>query len=156
MRKFLLDIRKDFLILSNFHLVEILSEPNSLTIVASKKNTQNEQLCAHFEYFFLITRIRNFQCDISKKIQSVVKILLSLDFNVLLKKILIFSESFIIWGSRSHIFGSKYAIVYNGHNEQSEAATRSCSVKKAFLNISQKSQENTCTRMPTTLLKKRL
>ena len=37
MRKFLLDIRKDFLILSNFHLVEILSEPNSLTIVRSKK-----------------------------------------------------------------------------------------------------------------------
>ena len=52
MRKLLLDMRKDFLITSNFYLVEVLSEPNSLTIVASKKNTQNEQLCAHFEYFF--------------------------------------------------------------------------------------------------------
>ena len=31
MRKFLLDMRKDFLIMSNFYLVEILSEPNSLT-----------------------------------------------------------------------------------------------------------------------------
>ena len=37
MRKFLLDMRKDFLIMSNFYLVEILSEPNSLTIVTSKK-----------------------------------------------------------------------------------------------------------------------
>ena len=37
MRKCLLDMRKDFLIMSNFYLVEILSEPNSLTIVASKK-----------------------------------------------------------------------------------------------------------------------
>ena len=52
MRKFLLDMRKDFLIISNFYLVEILGEPNSLTIVTSKKNTQNEQLCALFEFFF--------------------------------------------------------------------------------------------------------
>ena len=37
MRKLLLDMRKDFLITSNFYLVEVLSEPNSLTIVASKK-----------------------------------------------------------------------------------------------------------------------
>ena len=36
-RKFLLDIRKDFLIMRNFYLVEILSEPNSLTIVTGKK-----------------------------------------------------------------------------------------------------------------------
>ena len=52
MRKFLLDMRKDFLIISNFYLVEILCEPYTLTIETSKKNTQNEQLCAHFEYFF--------------------------------------------------------------------------------------------------------
>ena len=37
MRKFLLYMGKDFLIMSKFYLVEILSEPNSLTIVASKK-----------------------------------------------------------------------------------------------------------------------
>ena len=37
MRKFLLDMRKDFLIMSNFYLVEILGEQNSLTIVTSKK-----------------------------------------------------------------------------------------------------------------------
>ena len=37
MRKFLLDLRKDFLIMSNFYLVQILNEPNSLTIVTSKK-----------------------------------------------------------------------------------------------------------------------
>ena len=37
MKKFLLDMRKDCLIMSNFYLVEILSEPNSLTIVTSKK-----------------------------------------------------------------------------------------------------------------------
>ena len=52
MRKFLLDVKKDFLIMNNFYLVEILSEPNSLTIVTSKKNTQNEQLYAHLEYLF--------------------------------------------------------------------------------------------------------
>ena len=37
MIKFLLDLRKDFLIMSNFYLVQILNEPNSLTIVTSKK-----------------------------------------------------------------------------------------------------------------------
>ena len=37
MKNFLLDMRKDFLIMSNFYLVEILSEPDSLTIVRSKK-----------------------------------------------------------------------------------------------------------------------
>ena len=37
MRKFLLDMGKDFLIISNFCLIEILSETNSLTIMASKK-----------------------------------------------------------------------------------------------------------------------
>ena len=37
MRKFLLDLRKDFLIMSSFYLVQILNEPNSLTIVTSKK-----------------------------------------------------------------------------------------------------------------------
>ena len=36
MRKLLLDMRKDFLKMSNFYLVEILSEPN-LTIMTSKK-----------------------------------------------------------------------------------------------------------------------
>ena len=51
MRKFLLDMRKDFLIMSNFYLVEILGEPNSLTIVISKKAV-NEHIIAHFEYFF--------------------------------------------------------------------------------------------------------
>ena len=37
MRKFVLDMRKDFLIMSNFYLVEILGKPNSLSIVKSKK-----------------------------------------------------------------------------------------------------------------------
>ena len=37
MRKFLLDMRKDFLIMINFYLVKILNEPNSLTVVKSKK-----------------------------------------------------------------------------------------------------------------------
>ena len=65
MRKFLLDMKKGFLMMSNFYLVEILSEPNSLTTATSKKNTQNEQLCAHFEYFFLKMRIRNLQCNLT-------------------------------------------------------------------------------------------
>ena len=37
MRKHLLDMRKYFLIISNFYLAQILREPNSLAIVASKK-----------------------------------------------------------------------------------------------------------------------
>ena len=48
MRKLLLDIRKDFLIMSNFYLVEILSEPNSLTIVASKKTLK---MSNYIEFF---------------------------------------------------------------------------------------------------------
>ena len=52
MRIFFLDMTKDFLIMSNFYLVKILGEPNSLTIVTSKNNTQNKPLCAHFDNFF--------------------------------------------------------------------------------------------------------
>ena len=37
MKNFLFDTRKDFLIMSNFYLVEILGKPNSLSIVKSKK-----------------------------------------------------------------------------------------------------------------------
>ena len=37
MRKFLLHMRKDFLIMINFYLAEILIEKNSLTIMTSKK-----------------------------------------------------------------------------------------------------------------------
>ena len=51
MRKFLLDIRKKFPIMSHCYLLQILSELNRLTIVTSKKNTCNEHLCAHFDYF---------------------------------------------------------------------------------------------------------
>ena len=43
MRKLLLDMRKDFLIMSNFYLVEILGEPN-----------------------FLKTRIKDLQCVLIK------------------------------------------------------------------------------------------
>ena len=67
MRKPLLDMRKDFLIMSNFYLVEILSEPNSLTIVTSKKNTQNEQLCAHFVYFFPHNENQEFAVHLRQK-----------------------------------------------------------------------------------------
>ena len=48
MRKLLLDTRKDFLIMSNFYLVEILSEPNSLTIVISKKTLK---MSNYIEFF---------------------------------------------------------------------------------------------------------
>ena len=65
MRKLLLDMRKDFLIMCTFYLVEILGEPNSLTIVTSKKNTQNEQLWAHFEYFFSQNENQEFAVYIS-------------------------------------------------------------------------------------------
>ena len=37
MRKLLLDMSKAFLIMSNFYIAEILSEPKSLTIATSKK-----------------------------------------------------------------------------------------------------------------------
>ena len=59
MRKFLLDIRKDFLIMSNFHLVEILSEPNSLTIMTSKKILKMSNYVLILSIFFLKMRIRN-------------------------------------------------------------------------------------------------
>ena len=65
MRKFLLDMRKDFLILSNFYLVEILSQPNSLTIATSKKMLKMSNYVLILSIFFLITRNRNLQCKIS-------------------------------------------------------------------------------------------
>ena len=62
MRKFLLDMRKDFLIMSNFYLVEILGEPNSLTIVTSKKILKMSSYVLILSIFFLKIRIRNLQC----------------------------------------------------------------------------------------------
>ena len=61
-RKFLLDMRKDFLIMSNLYLVEILSEPNSLILVTSKKILKTSNYVIIWRVFFLITRIRNLQC----------------------------------------------------------------------------------------------
>ena len=52
MRKFLLDIRKNFLIMSNFYLDEILSEPNSLTIVTSKKIIKMSNYVLILSFFF--------------------------------------------------------------------------------------------------------
>ena len=59
MRKFVLDMRKDFLIMSNFYLVEILGEPNSLTIVTSKKILKMSNYVLILSIFFLKMRIRN-------------------------------------------------------------------------------------------------
>ena len=67
MRKFLLDMRKDFLIVSKFYLVEILSKPNSLTIVTSKKILKMSNYVLILSIFFLKTRIRNLQCSIIYK-----------------------------------------------------------------------------------------
>ena len=62
MRKFWLDMRKDILIMSTFYLVEILSQPNSLTIVTSKKILKMSKYVLILSIFFLIMRIRNLQC----------------------------------------------------------------------------------------------
>ena len=73
MRQFLLDMRKDFLIMSNFYLVEILSEPNSLTIVTSKKILQMSNYVLILSIFFFKMRIRNLQCT-SPLLNNVVDI----------------------------------------------------------------------------------
>ena len=52
MRKFLLDIRKDFRIVSKFYLVEIFSKPNSLAIVASKKILKMSNYVLNLSFFF--------------------------------------------------------------------------------------------------------
>ena len=54
-RKFLLDTRKDFLKTNDFYLVEILSEPNNLTILTSKKilKMTNHVQCA----FWFVKRV---------------------------------------------------------------------------------------------------
>ena len=64
MSKCLLDMRIDFLIMTNFYLVEILSEPNNLTIVASKKSLKMSNYMLILNNFVLKMRIRNEQCDI--------------------------------------------------------------------------------------------
>ena len=63
MRTVLLDLRKDFLIMSNLYLVEILSEPSSLTIVTNKKILKISNYVLILSIFLLIMRIRNLQCD---------------------------------------------------------------------------------------------
>ena len=52
MRKFLLDMRRDFLIMSNFYLVEIVGERNSLTIVTSKKILKISNYVLVLSFFF--------------------------------------------------------------------------------------------------------
>ena len=78
MRKLLLDMRKDFLIMSNFYLVEILSEPSSLTIVTSKKILKMSNYVFVLSIFFLIMRIRNLQCTVWTITGS--RVSLSIDF----------------------------------------------------------------------------
>ena len=63
MRKFMLNMTKVFLIMSNFYLVEILSEPNSLTIVTNQKLLKMSNYVLILSIFFLKMRIRNLQCE---------------------------------------------------------------------------------------------
>ena len=70
MGKFLLDIRKYFLIMSNFYLVEILSEPSSLTIETSKKYSKWAIMCSFWVFFFFIMRIRNSHCKVLQECSS--------------------------------------------------------------------------------------
>ena len=60
MINFLLDMRKDFLIMSNFYLVEILSEPNSLTIVTSKKTLKMSNYVLILNIFFSVNENQDF------------------------------------------------------------------------------------------------
>ena len=62
MRKFLLKMRKDFVAMSIFYLVQILSELNSLAIVASKKILKMSNYVIIVSILFLIMTIRNFHC----------------------------------------------------------------------------------------------
>ena len=73
MRKFLLDMRRDFLIMSNFYLVEILIEPSSLTIVTSKKILKMSNSVLIFSIFFLRIRIMNLQCNTSCGLKVLIK-----------------------------------------------------------------------------------
>ena len=60
MRKHLLDMRKDFLIMSNFYLDEILSEPNSLTIVTNKKILKMSNYVLTLSIFFSLNENQEF------------------------------------------------------------------------------------------------
>ena len=64
MRKFLLDMRKYFFMMSNFYLIEVLGEPNSFTIVTSKEVLKMSNYVLILSIFFLKMRIRNLQCII--------------------------------------------------------------------------------------------
>ena len=65
MRTFLLDMRKGFLMMNNFYLVEILSESNSLTTVTSKKMLKMSSYALILSIFFLKMRIRKLQCNLT-------------------------------------------------------------------------------------------
>ena len=77
-QKFFLDMRKDFPIMSDFLLVEILSEPNGLTIVTSKKILKMSHHMFIVSIFFLITRIRNSQCKILVWFERLYTVLIKL------------------------------------------------------------------------------
>ena len=113
---FLLDMRQDFLITSNFYLAEILSEPNSLTIVTSKKILKISNYMLILSISFLLTRIRKLQCiqDLVKHhLQSVYyfqKKLLSQIFDGVLNTDLIWSQYFRIF-PQSHPFDNGNSFV---------------------------------------------
>ena len=79
MRKFLLNVKKYFLIMSNYYLVEILSEANNLTIVTSKKLLKMSNCVLILRIFFLKMRIRNLQCsnifDVSPVLSAINKLI---------------------------------------------------------------------------------
>ena len=65
-RKFLLDMRKYFLIMTNFYLVEILSEPNGLAIVTSKNLLKMSNYVLLLSIFFSQIENQEFAVYISK------------------------------------------------------------------------------------------
>ena len=67
MKKILLGMKKDFLIMSNFYLVEILSEPNSLTIVTSKKILKMSNYVLILSIFFPLNENQEFAVQIDYK-----------------------------------------------------------------------------------------
>ena len=71
-------MRKYFLIMSDFFLVEILSEPNGLTIVTSKKILKMSHHMFIVSIFILITRIRNLQCKILVWFERLYTVLIKL------------------------------------------------------------------------------
>ena len=102
----MLDMRKDFLTMSNFYLVEILSKPNSLTIATSKTILKMSNYVLILS-FFSHNENQEFEVLISFFSLKKIDLFTGLSFFVFRRsceRLLVIEKYFLLWDNNLNIW----------------------------------------------------